>query len=240
MRTKSLIQEEVYTKLLEVFDGIAGERGYEFVEPTPLVSPFWNSTFTPSSSEIIFRHLNGGASQQSASACQPCIRINDLPRLGDGWHLLLFHMISFIRFDLQGYADEINALLIAMSSALGCKPSDLFYTVSTTPVLGRGTSPPTLGADLLLELGVPESNIIFCRGTANYQNALLTTAERCNVAMIGPKIEVYVHGSDEVLREVGTFEIAAARIGKSSERNVFAFVVGLERMAGAAEGKTHF
>lgn len=235
MRIKSLIQEEVYSKLLLNFDNIADRRGYEIVEPTPIVAPFWNSTFTPSSSEVIFRHLDRSGSIQPATTLQPCIRINDLPRLIDGWHFLLFHMISFIRFDLQYYEDEINALLLAMSSMLDCEISDFFYTVATSPTLEGITEKPTLGGDLLLELGIHESNIIYCSGAANYQNSTLRTADHGIIAMTGPKIEVYVRSSDGVLREVATFEIATARIGTSIQRSIFAFVIGLERLAASAE-----
>lgn len=238
MKIETLIQEPVYSRILETCIEIANRRGYTSAVPTPIISAFWNTTFTPSSSEIIFRHIKEEKFPSTALfSCQPCIRVTDLPRLYDGWHLLFFHMISFIKFGISSLEDEVIALLEMVSAIVNCKPSDLFYTVSTTPFLPDMEKSIELGANLLLRSGIPVDHIIYCNGSANFQDTTLKTSEKIKVSMVGPKIEVYINYPNNSLREICTFEIAIARMGLKIQKNLFAFVIGLERLGGATDQK---
>jgi len=137
-------------------------------------------------------------------------------------------MISFVSFDTTSVEEELRLLIRMLTDAAACDVSDLYFTVSTNPAFSSSGEKISLGTDLLQKLGVPHENLFSCSGTANYQDASLNTSQGTEVSMTGPKAEVFVRERGG-LREIGTFELAKANLNRSS-KDVFAFVVGLERI----------
>jgi hypothetical protein len=139
-------------------------------------------------------------------------------------------MISFTSFDVSSVEEELGLLIKMLTRAANCEVSDLYFTVSTSPVFSGGSNEISLGPDLLQKIGVPYENLFFCSGTANYQDASLNTSRGVEVSMTGPKVEIFVQEENDELKEIGTFELAVAGRNASNE-DVFAFVIGLERTA---------
>lgn len=237
MKTNTIINEPIYSIILEQFDDLAQQRGYTEISPTSATSWFWRSTFTPSSSELIFRTLRDELNLPNGIySCQPCIRISDLSNVGDSWHLLLFHMITFLRFDFTNLSEEIRALLEQVAATLEINVNQFYFTVSDNGYLPENTTSVCLGNNLLIDLGIPSENIILCKGSANYQNTSLITNNDDLAQMVGPKIELYVKFPDNSLKEIGTFEIAVTTLENRINKNSFGFAVGLERLATVKAG----
>lgn len=237
MKLKTLIQEPAYDRVLDVLLDTAKNNGFKFAEPTPLISPFWKTTFTPSSSEAIFRHLDKSTnSSNKLYTVQPCIRVNDLPHLNDGWHSLLFHMVSFFLLDVNGIEDVVALILKAMTKATNLKLSDFYFTVPTNQYCPNSLSRESLGSDLLHKIGVSSDQMIWCAGSDNYQDNSLVTEEGQTVSMTGPKVEVFVKPPhQEKLYEVATCVLETAELGANSFGNVFACAIGLERISAISE-----
>lgn len=244
MKLRNLIQEPTYERVLDVLLDTAQYNGFKFAEPTPLISPFWKTTFTPSSSEAIFRHLDKSGTSGKFYTVQPCIRINDLPHLSDGWHCLLFHMVSFFLLDTTKIEEALAVILKTIVSATNLNLSDFYFTVPTNQYCPTTLSHESLGADILEKIGVSSEQMIWCAGSDNYQDNSLVTAEGQKISMTGPKVEIFVKPpNQEKLYEVATCEVATCvsktvKHGGSSFGNVFACAIGLERLTTISNGKT--
>lgn len=246
MKLKTLIHEPTYDSILDTLIDVSQKNLCSFISPTPLISPFWETTFTPSSSEVIFRSLLDTKPNaiKKFYTIQPCIRINDLPNLVDGWHSLLFHMASFFFLDIDGFECFLSCVLNSMIEASNLKLSDFYFTISPNSYCPNSLPSENLGSDLLKRLNVKEEQIIWCSGTDNYQDSYRISEKRQRVSMIGPKVEIYVmlpNGSK--LYEIATCEIANCslefiREGEKIQRNVFAFALGLERFTSVMNGQT--
>jgi alanyl-tRNA synthetase len=241
MKLETLIHEPAYDIVLDELLNSAQQHGYEFTQPTPLISPFWNTTFTPSSSEVLFRGLESKQLTDSKIyTLQPCIRINDLPHLTNGYHCLFFHMISLFVLQVENFEDALNTALNSLIKVTKLSLSNFYFTVSTNPHLPNSLLREGLGTSLLQKIGISEENIIFNSGSDNYQNRPPhKTGDRKIMSMTGPKIEIYVQPSNEQpLYEVATCILATAQQDQSILGNAFAFAVGLERASATVEGKT--
>ncbi len=240
MSLKTLILEQSYENLLESLIHVATSNGHLYVEPTPIISPFWNTTFTPSSTEVVFRGLEEKPFPDTKTyTVQPCIRINDLPYLSDGWHCLLFHMVSFFLLQVENFEDTLEASLQGIIQATNLKLSDFHFTVSTNPHLPNISQGEGLGFSLLQKFGVSEKNIILNSGSDNYQNhPPHNTGDKKVVSMAGPKIEIYIRFPDEArLYEVATCLLGTGWQNQEVLGNAFAFAIGLERISAIAERK---
>jgi alanyl-tRNA synthetase len=238
---KTLIPEKIYQKTVDKLTRVAHSNDHLYVTPTPIISPFWNTTFTPSSTEVVFRGLsNNPLSDTKIYTIQPCIRINDLPYIDDGRHMLLFHMFSLFLLRVENFEDLLDKSLQGLVEITGLKLSDYYFTVSSTSVLAENSSGRYLGAKILQEIGVSEKNIIFNAGSDNYQSRIPhKTENRELVAMTGPKIEIYVRYPDSnSLYEVGTCLLGKGYHNDELLGTAFAFAIGLERTSAIAEGKT--
>jgi hypothetical protein len=238
---KTLILEPTYSETLECLVQTASQNGHVYVSPTPAISPFWNTTFTPSSTEIVFRGLNDKPPTDSkVYTIQPCIRINDLPNLADGWHCLLFHMVSSFVLQVENFEETLTKSLQALIQATNLNLTDFYFTVSTNPFLPNSNQGEGLGFAVLQRIGISEKNIIFNAGSDNYQNhPPHHTGDKRVVSMAGPKIEIYVRPStNESLYEVATCLLGTGWQDGGVLGNAFAFAVGLERVSAIAEGKT--
>lgn len=233
MNLKTLIKEPVYLEVLDIFNKAATQRGYIPVEPTPIVSTFWNTTFTPSSSEVFFRYFGDNNLKKSIHTFQPCIRMPDVLLSSDGWHLPLFHMLSFFKFDVDSIIIEIQELLLIIASIIGCDLSKLFFSVPIQSYIKDNNDYINLGSDLLLDIGIPEKNIIYCQGSANYQNGLVVTSENIKASTKGPRIEIYVKQPDGNLREIATCLSVFACLEPGIKHKIFGFAIGIERLSGA-------
>ena len=230
--------DEVSKQLHSLAKGL----GYTKVAPTPLVSNFWASTFTPSSSEVIFRHLNSSnVCHPRVFALQPCIRLTDLHRIGDGWHKLFFHMASFMSLSAHHYDVLLKEIILFIAGVCQKSVSDFGFTCSTSDMLKAedGTN-LTLGRELLLQCGASMENVLDCPGTSNFQDASLTTAERLKVSMRGPKIEMFDIMDGGRFREIATFQISMAQIAQNPARAVFVLAIGLERLTAVRNGLGSF
>jgi alanyl-tRNA synthetase len=239
---KTLILEPSYSKTLDSLTQTARQNGHIYVSPTPIISSFWNTTFTPSSTEVVFRGLESQPQTDSKIyTVQPCVRINDLPYLTDGYHSLLFHMFSLFLLKVENYEDTLAMLLQALIQATNLSMLDFYFTVSTNPHLPNISYKDGLGATLLQRIGVSEKNIIFNSGSDNYQNhPPHKTGDRKTVSMAGPKIEIYVRFPyDDSFYEVATCLLGTAWQEQSVLGNAFAFAIGLERVSTIAQGKTN-
>jgi alanyl-tRNA synthetase len=242
MILKTLIWEQSYEKSLDSLIQVATGNGHIYADPTPIISPFWNTTFTPSSTEVVFRGLaDDPLPDTKIYTVQPCIRINDLPYLTDGWHCLLFHMVSSFLLKVENFEDTLDASLQGILQATNLSLSDFYFTVSTNPHLPNTLQGEGLGVSLLQKIGISEKHIILNSGSDNYQNhPPHNTGDRRVVSMAGPKIEIYVRSShDKFLYEVATCLLGTAWQDRSILGNAFAFAVGLERVSAIAEGKTN-
>jgi alanyl-tRNA synthetase len=239
VKLKTLIYEPSYDRILDYLIATAEQHNYSFAQPTPIISPFWKTTFTPSSSEVIFRHLgNEPVPSSRVYTLQPCVRINDLPHLNDGWHCLLFHMVSFFLLDVTGFEEAVAVILKAIIAATNLSPENFYFTVPTNPYCPNVLSEKTLGSDLLQKIGITDKQIIWCSGADNYQNNSLVTAEGQKISMTGPKIEIFVMPPhQDKLYEVATCVLETAYQGKTALGNVFACAIGLERLAALSEEK---
>jgi alanyl-tRNA synthetase len=241
MKLETLIHEPTYDLVLNELLNSSQQYGHKFIQPTPLISPFWNTTFTPSSSEVIFRELeNEPPTNSKIYTIQPCIRINDLPHLTNGYHCLFFHMFTSFVLQVENFEDTLNTALHSLAKVTRLSLPNFYITVSTNPHLPNSSLEEGLGDSLLQKIGIPERNIIFNSGSDNYQNRPPhKTADHKIMSMTGPKIEIYVQPShEESLYEVATCILATAQQDKSILGNVFAIAVGLERASAIAEGKT--
>jgi hypothetical protein len=227
MKLKTLIQEPTYYEVLNTLEQAAKARNYVEVEPTPIVSPFWSTTFTPSSSEVFFRQIQANKIHNNPIyVIQPCIRITDLSLAQDGWHLPLFHMLSCFNFEVNSLADEFLYFLGTLSSFFEVNSTeDIFFTVSPTQ------EKENFGMMFLEKIGISKSNIITCNGAANYQNLSLITND-FRASTLGPRIEMFVKSSNGDFFEFGTFLALRARIDENSWVPLFGFVVGVERLSG--------
>jgi tRNA synthetases class II (A) len=228
MQHSSLIKEPLYAILLESLSLFVEQRGYEPLEPTPIVSPFWNSTFTPSSSEVFFRHLQSSHNiKNSIYTCQPCIRITDLPLVNDGWHLSLFHMFSSFKFEDITVEDEISAFLEFLLEYLECSKDKLIFTVSYNQI-----DDVDFGRDLLIRLGISERQILIRHGSSNYQNGKVVTDLGLTASTTGPRIEFFFQSPTGDLFEIGTFLYLKAKLEEVEYGKLFGFVLGVERTVG--------
>lgn len=228
-----------YDELVGLLNNLAGQLEYKTVAPTPLVSDFWSSTFTPSSSEILFRHLYSSNPQDKrVYTIQPCIRITDLPYIGDGWHKLFFHMASFMCLSIEEYDGILRSILLSIAGFAQKPLSKFGFTYSTTPIINTDTPKRTfnLGREFLLNCGASADKILECPGSSNYQEALLKTANRLKISMVGPKIEMFDIVNGDEYREMATFQIALAKIDSEPAKPVFGIAVGLERLAAIRDG----
>jgi alanyl-tRNA synthetase len=241
VKLKTLIHEPAYHKILDRLITIAEQNDYIFVTPTPIISPFWKTTFTPSSSEVIFRHLGNELVPSSrVYTVQPCIRINDLPHLNDGWHCLLFHMVSFFLLDITKFEEAVAVILKTIMSVTNLDLTDFYFTVPTNPYCPNALYEEALGFDLLQKIGITREQIIWCAGADNYQDSSIVTAEGQKMSMTGPKIEIFAMPPyQDKLYEVATCVLETACRGETTLGNVFACAIGLERLATLSEGKNN-
>lgn len=228
MKLKTLIQEPIYRDVLNTLEQAAKDRNYIEVEPTPIVSSFWSTTFTPSSSEVFFRQIQANkTSEAPIYVVQPCIRITDLPLAQDGWHLPLFHMLSCFNFQVESLANEFLYFLNTLRDIVGVDFIEkIFFTVSPNQ------EKENFGMLFLEELGISKSRIITCNGTANYQNLSLLTTDGVTASTLGPRIEMFIKSPTGDFFEFGTFLTLKARTDKNDWHSLFGFVVGVERISG--------
>jgi hypothetical protein len=232
MKSKTLFLEPRCSYIIDCLEKMALEQGFCEVSPTPIISPFWQTTFTPSSSEIVFRALNADLKlPDKLCSCQPCIRITDIPKLSDSWHLVLFHMLTFVHRSPQDLSGTILTLLSSIVKLLDIDINNLLFTVSDNPLIDNSNSPLSLGSEALKSLGISEQKILICQGFLNYQKTSLLTGNGWTASMIGPKIEIYYDVPNSLPREIATLEIADASISEGRSETVFACAFGLERLA---------
>lgn len=232
MKTKSLFPDKDVHDLLNTCERIAAMYRFPERTPTGVLSDFWHTTFTPSSSESIFRHFSDerGDNERFCS-CQPCIRITDLDQLESRWHLLLFHMFTFIVMVPDAFDEVFRELLAVFQSLLPGKEFTFRFLTSLTPSLPDNSY--SLSVEKLVSWGIPKERVYTISGTVAYQNAQRTTADGSIVRMIGPKVEVFLEAPNDAWYEIGTFEVATAQFANLPARTVGAFVIGLERFASA-------
>lgn len=236
MAIESLIHEPGIVNTASQCVEKSRQHGYKMVDATDLVSEFWRTTFTPSSSETIFRSIWSGEPLVPISSCLPCIRITDLPLIDDGWHLLHFHMHTFVRFEPVGFLDHFRDLLDWLATLLGTSKNSFYYIASTIKNGPQSFVGLNLSCRELEQWGISADHILPCSGLAAYQDAALQTARNGCVRMIGPKVEVLYPAGNGRLLEIATFEIADTYSPGKPPVPVSAFVIGIERVAALIEG----
>ncbi|OLP20111.1 hypothetical protein BST81_02425 [Leptolyngbya sp. 'hensonii'] len=237
MKLETLLIEPTYIEVLNSLKELFENLGYVEMPATSIVSPFWNTTFTPSSSEVIFKSFDLTNKECcSIVTCQPCIRLNDLPLIADGWHLPTFHMVfafqfnptnTFISESLKHYIDYITKIV-------GCRTQKLFFTVPCDDHFPNDETVIGFGRDLLKYCGIEDSQIISCRGLANYQKGSVLSEDGITHSTLGPRIEVYILGPNGKLYEIATLLNLLASTDSGNSRHIFGIAFGVERLSSLA------
>lgn len=172
----------------------AKEVGYEERTPTPLGSPFWNTTFAPSSSEVMFREMANtwpiGEDPVRLFTTCPCIRYADMAPWSDGNHFLHFTMFTAFVLNCINPIDETRWFLELLST-LGAPTDRSCFTYFSAPSpLVHDPAFEQFGVPLLSEVGIVRHRMIPCRGLANYQINLHKDDAGLNYRVWGPRIEV--------------------------------------------------
>jgi len=220
-------------------------EGFEWVDPTPLVDPFWHTTFTPSSSEIIFRLIercaaNGTPLPDKAVTLQPCIRALDLAPWSDGRHLLHFHMVTYFWFEPVDLVGPLRWSLDAMRAAKAPVDTGLYsYFQPPSPVVPEPRHAGRFGASLLDQLGVGKDRQIPARGSSNYHLNDHRDETGAGYEAWGPRIELFADQSrlNAAPLEFATLVLEGCRTPKVPDHEylITAAAIGVERLTMTAE-----
>lgn len=253
-----VISGEPFSSTAEKLIALSREFGAEVRDPTPLVSPFWNTTFTPSSTEVYARELATDSRSKIITTLQPCIRFVDFGGLGDDFHSLFFYMWScFFKEAISGIDDHMEVLFRTIETASSTKRGNWFATYH--PVNGEKYVDTHLtksfGLQLLNKIGVPEKNCLAVAGTSTYLRPAETTREpsrRSNhlsgtpaEQVAGPRIELFVELENGLFLEIATLVLFSGTLKLPSGETVdvplsLAVAVGIERLSVAYAGENSF
>lgn len=84
--------------VIETFKTLSEEYGLDFTINSNLISPDSSTLFTTSGMQQFKSLFSNPEYQSTFSNIQKCLRLNDLPEVGDGTHRLTFEMIGLFSF----------------------------------------------------------------------------------------------------------------------------------------------
>jgi alanyl-tRNA synthetase len=229
-------------ELLELIDKAkkgATEKGFSFREPSPLLSIFWRTNFTPSSFEIAVKEIKDNPTQKEEIrifSIQPCVRVSDITPRFDGIHLASFNMFTFFILNCKDIESEVSWFLNFLNQ-LGSPLSKAYFSYYLHKYDELVPEPKfkNFGLDLLKTLNIQEERCIACPGLDNYQ---ITYNYDCDneqqILTEGPRIEIFIY--NKRLIEFATLVYSKSSwLDKSGKRinesgPLLAMVFGIERL----------
>lgn len=222
------------------------KAGYAKRMPAPLISDFWKTNFAPSSSEVVFREMEGMGADKSVwpirriCTVHPCVRFVDLSPHSDGIHLVHFHMFTCFTIGCCDPLPEVQWFLETLRG-LGAPTDRSYYTyydfTSSTVCAPRF---PEFAWPLLSKLRVSPEQCIACRGLANYITDIHKDETGNQYEAFGPRIEIMCNEIPSV--EYGTLIYSTGNIpgDRQPYPPVLSMVAGIERLAMVIEGVPSF
>ena len=224
-------------------------RGGKYKEPTPLVSDFWSSTFTPSSTEVYARGIAENKNDVILTTIQPCIRFVDFGHAGDAVYSLFFNMWScFFNNAETNLEENIETIFNALEEVIGVQRTSWFATYHPIDSNNRNKNIEFLRKfdnNLLIKSGLKPANCYPVNGTATYlhqtqskdsdnpSNHLAgTPAEQVD----GPRIEIFAGLPNDEFLEFATLvlfdgNINLPGVGAIKVPPSLAVAAGIERLA---------
>jgi alanyl-tRNA synthetase len=246
-----IISGEPFRIIADELIKLSCARGARYSNPTPLVSPFWNSTFTPSSTEVYARNLSSHK-EEIITTIQPCLRFVDFGHIGDDMHSLFFYMWScfFPNVDnkFNDYVETIFQILESVTKTNRNSWYATYHPLTSNEAEVRHDFIKVLGEKLLIERGLDGSKCYPIHGTSTYlhksQNtnvSRLNTTQEPNLNgtpaenIEGPRIELFAKTLDGDLVELATLvlfsgTIILPEIGPVDVPPSLAVAAGIERL----------
>lgn len=241
-----VISGEPVASIAEELIALSKRFDAEVREPTPLVSPFWGSTLTPSTTEVYARELSSKSASNTITTLQPCIRFVDFGGLGDDFHSLFFYMWScFFKDALSDLDNHMDNIFKALEAASLTKRENWFatYHPANTSKYADPNSTESFGLQLLKRAGL--KNCFPVAGGATYLRSADTSQEpgRANhlkgtpaEQVSGPRIELFVEIKKGIFLEIATLVLFSGALNLPSGEVVevtqaLAVATGVERLS---------
>lgn len=221
--------------------------GAKYCNPTPLVSPFWGSTFTPSSTEVYARDIASGIDSNIVTTIQPCIRFIDFGSIGNDYHSLFFNMWScFFKDALDDLEGNVEKIICAIEKVIGINRNEwrAIYHLSNSKEQNVNQEFIKLfGEELLDRIGLNKSHCHPVYGSLTYlhqSNGMQaksthltgTPAEQVE----GPRIELFAELPNGDFVEIATVILFSGTINLPDKSSIniapsLAVAAGIERLA---------
>jgi len=231
--------------LIKGFLEFGKDRNYKEEERSSLISPFFKDEFNLSAGhQILMPAILSNVPQPIKRIIinEPCLRRVDFEKLGaSNIHLLLFEMGVFGIFGEKKNEDENRfSILEDCVKYLGClklKNENIVFSVSNgAEILNHKFDPDAKSFEMLVQLGVKESNII---KTFGRQNFIFSKGDK---RPSGYSIEIFYNYNNQFI-EIGSINIYEyVYINKEFTKNLTNFGIGcgfgFERLQFIIEGKS--
>ena len=238
------------TKLIaEELLSLSFKAGAKYSTPTPLISPFWGTTFTPSSTEVYARDL-ASSNSNIITTIQPCIRFVDFGHIGDDTHLLFFHMWScFFPNVIEKFYSYTESIFEILESVIAVKRNAwhaTYYPFKLNETNVNHDFTKIFDEKLLLKSGLNKNNCYAICGTSTYlhksqknnfpQNNSTHLTGTPAEQIEGPRIEFFVKTSNGDFVEIATIVLFSGSINLPGIGPIvvppsLAIAAGIERLA---------
>ena len=246
-----IILDKEISQLVEKAKKEAERREFSYRSPSPLLSEFWRTNFTPSSFEVAVNELkkrnfsiNGPI---KIFSIQPCVRVSDISYWFDGIHLLYFHMFTFFVINPTEIQNEIEWFL-SLLDKLGISIEKTYFSYYSHKHDDLIPKPlfENFGLDLLKSLNISSKKCLPITGFANYQITYNIDPENKNEILTeGPRIELFTCINNKPI-EYGTLVYTCSswldKEGNCVKKSppMLAMVFGIERVYQTIKGVDSF